>query len=56
MMLSIQGLTAQIPVDIAVDGKSLLSATIAMTATTTESNGQGCGTCTNASATASIAP
>jgi hypothetical protein len=54
MTLTIQGLPTQVPVDIAVDGKSLLSETITPTAATTEPNGHGCGTCTNASATASI--
>lgn len=54
MQLTLQGLPAQVPVDITVDGQSVMSETITPTATTTEPNGQGCGTCTNASATASI--
>jgi hypothetical protein len=54
MTLDIQGLAAQVPVDVALDGKSLVRATITPIATTEEPNGQGCGTCTNASATASI--
>jgi hypothetical protein len=54
MMLTIQGLPAQISVNVAVDGKVLLSDTVAATATTTEPNGPGCGTCANASATVSV--
>lgn len=54
MVLVIQGLPVQVPVDVALDGKSLTRATITPFATTEEPNGQGCGICTNASATASI--
>jgi hypothetical protein len=55
MTLGIQGLPVQVSVDVALDGKSLMRATIMPLATTEEPNGQGCGTCTNASASATIA-
>lgn len=46
---------AQVALDLSVDGKALANKTIAPKATTTEPNGQGCGMCTNASATLSVA-
>jgi hypothetical protein len=46
---------AQVGLDLSVDGRSVTSVTIAPKATTTEPNGAGCGTCTNASTTIPIA-
>jgi hypothetical protein len=45
----------QLGLKLSVDGNALMNETIAPTQTTTEPNGAGCGTCTNASATLSIA-
>jgi hypothetical protein len=45
----------QLSLDLSLDGSTLMNETIAPTQTTTEPNGAGCGTCTNASATLSIA-
>jgi hypothetical protein len=45
----------QLALDLSLDGNELMNETIAPTSTTTEPNGAGCGTCTNASATVSIA-
>ncbi len=55
MNLGIAGMPAQVGVDLTVDGTELINETIAPTQTTTQPNGVGCGTCTNASATLSIA-
>lgn len=55
MTVTIQGLPTQVGLDLSVDGKPLTSKTVAPTPATTEPNGAGCGTCTNASATVSIA-
>ena len=41
----------QVSLDLSVDGTTLLNETISPMATTTEPNGTGCGTCTNASDT-----
>jgi hypothetical protein len=46
---------AEVALDLSVNGKNLLSTTIAPTSVTTEPAGRGCGTCTNASATVSVA-
>jgi hypothetical protein len=48
-------LPAAIAVKLSVDGTSLIDETAAPKSTTTEPNGQGCGTCTNGSATLSVA-
>jgi hypothetical protein len=45
---------SQVGLDLSVDGISVTSVTIAPKATTTEPNGPGCGTCTNASETISV--
>jgi hypothetical protein len=45
----------QLGLNLSLDGNNLLNETIAPKQTTTEPNGAGCGTCTNASATLSIA-
>ena len=55
MNLGIAGMPAQVGVDLTVDGTELINETIAPTQTTTQPNGVGCGTCTNASATLSVA-
>jgi len=44
-------LPSQVAVDLSVGGQSIMNATVAPQATTTEPNGVGCGTCTNGSAT-----
>ncbi|MDP9001434.1 MAG: hypothetical protein M3O46_15140 [Myxococcota bacterium] len=49
------GLASQVSIDLSVDGRALVNETIAPKATTTEPSGAGCGTCTNASATVSVA-
>jgi len=46
---------AQLGLDLSLNGNELMKETIAPAQTTTEPNGVGCGTCTNASATLSIA-
>jgi hypothetical protein len=48
-------LLTQVGLDLEVDGRTLMNETITPTAATTEPNGAGCGMCTNASATVSIA-
>jgi hypothetical protein len=50
---TIDSLPSHVALDLSVGGKSLVNATLTPQATTTEPNGQGCGMCTNASATAS---
>jgi hypothetical protein len=45
---------AQVGLDLALNGNSLKKEMTAPTAKTTEPNGAGCGTCTNASATVAI--
>ena len=54
MTVTIQGLPTQVGLALSVNGMPLTSETVAPMSTTTEVNGQGCGTCTNASATVSI--
>jgi hypothetical protein len=46
---------AQVALDLSVNGRALVSEAISPKSTTTEPNGAGCGTCTNASATLSVA-
>jgi hypothetical protein len=48
-------IASQIAIDLSLDGTELIDETIRPTTKTTEPNGAGCGTCTNASATLSIA-
>jgi len=55
MVLGIGAMPAKLGLDLSVDGNALMNETIAPMQTTTEPNGAGCGTCTNASATLSIA-
>ena len=55
IVLGINEMPAQLGLDLSLNGKELINETIAPTQTTTEPNGAGCGTCTNASATLSIA-
>jgi hypothetical protein len=54
-VLGINGMPAQLGLDLSLNGSELMEETIAPKQTTTEPNGAGCGTCTNASATLSIA-
>jgi hypothetical protein len=49
------GVASQVAIDLSVDGRELSHETIAPTVKTTEPNGPGCGMCTNASATLSVA-
>ncbi len=55
MTLGVQGLPMQVGLSLSIDGATVTSETLAPTSTTTEPNGAGCGTCTNASATISVA-
>jgi hypothetical protein len=55
IVLRINGMPAQLGLDLSLNENELMNETIAPTQTTTEPNGAGCGTCTNASATLSIA-
>lgn len=54
MTVTIQGLPTQVGLALSVNGMPLTSETVAPMSTTTEPNGHGCGTCTNASAMLSI--
>jgi hypothetical protein len=54
MKLTINGLPAQVGLDVSLDGNKLMSESIAPKLTTTEPNGQGCGQCTNGSSTLSV--
>jgi hypothetical protein len=54
MTLVITSLPARLGVELSLGGNTVLSQTIAPKQTTTEPNGAGCGTCTNASATLSV--
>jgi hypothetical protein len=55
MTLVLQGMPAQVGLSLSVDGNAVMSESIAPKSATTEPNGAGCGTCTNASATVSLA-
>jgi hypothetical protein len=55
MTIAIQGLPTQVGLDLAMDGKALASKTLTPVSETTEPNGPGCGTCTNARGTVMIA-
>jgi hypothetical protein len=55
MTLVLKGMPAQVGLGLSVDGNAVISETIAPKSTTTELNGAGCGTCTNGSATVSVA-
>ncbi|HLK36458.1 MAG TPA: hypothetical protein VKU41_06865 [Polyangiaceae bacterium] len=46
---------AHVTVNLSVDGKTLADQALAPTATTTEPDGAGCGTCTDAMATVTVA-
>lgn len=48
-------LLTRVGLELEVDGRTLMNETITPKANTTEPNGAGCGMCTNASATVSIA-
>jgi hypothetical protein len=54
MTLVIQGLPAEVGLDLSVNGNDVMNETIAPNVTTTEPNGAGCGTCSNATASLSI--
>jgi len=54
MTLVIQGLPAEVGLDLSVNGNEVMNETIAPKATTTEPNGAGCGTCSNASAALAV--
>jgi hypothetical protein len=54
LTVTLQGLPAQVTVGLSRDGNSLTSEIISPASTTSEPNGAGCGTCTNASATVSV--
>jgi hypothetical protein len=54
MTVGIQGLPTEVGLALSLDGTTLMSESIAPKSTTTEPNGEGCGTCTNASATVSV--
>jgi hypothetical protein len=54
MTLVIQGVPAEVGLDLSVDGNEVMNETIAPNVMTTEPNGAGCGTCSNASAALSI--
>jgi hypothetical protein len=55
LSITIPSLTSHVALNLSVGGKPLLASTLTPQAATTEPNGKGCGTCTNASATASTA-
>jgi hypothetical protein len=55
MTLVMQGMPTEVGVNLSLDGNTVVSETIAPKASTDEPNGVGCGTCTNASATVSVA-
>jgi len=48
-------LVERLGLNLSLEGNELMDVTIAPARTTTEPNGAGCGACTNASATLSIA-
>lgn len=55
MTLVILNLPPQVALSLSLDGNAVVSETIAPKATTDEPNGAGCGTCTTATATVSVA-
>jgi hypothetical protein len=55
MTLAINALPMQVAMILTEAGKQLLDQTVMPQSTTTSPNGEGCGTCTNASATVSVA-
>lgn len=55
MTAVIQGLPTEIGLNLSLNGNAVMSETIAPKASTDEPNGAGCGICTNASATISVA-
>jgi hypothetical protein len=55
MTVVIQGLPTEVGLNLSLDGNAVTSETIAPKASTDEPNGAGCGTCTSASATVSVA-
>jgi hypothetical protein len=54
LVVTLQEIPSTVVVSVLRDGKALLSETVSPTSATTEPNGHGCGTCTNASATLSV--
>ena len=54
MTLVVQDVPTHLGLNLALNGKQLMSETIAPKSTTTEPNGGGCGTCTLGSATVSV--
>jgi hypothetical protein len=54
MTLVIQGLPTEVGLNLGLDGNAVLSETIAPKGSTAEPNGEGCGTCTNASVTVPV--
>jgi hypothetical protein len=55
LAITIPTLASHVALNLSTGGKPLLVETLTPQATTTEPNGKGCGTCTNASAMASTA-
>ncbi len=55
MNLNVQGIPTEIGLSLSLEGHPLTSETIVPMVTTTQPNGEGCGTCTSASATISVA-
>jgi hypothetical protein len=55
MTLVINGLPAEVGLSLSLDGNAVVNETIAPKSSTNEPNGAGCGTCTNASGTVSVA-
>ncbi len=55
MTVVIQGLPTEVGLTLSLDGNAVVSETIAPKASTNEPNGAGCGTCTTATATVSVA-
>jgi hypothetical protein len=53
LAVTIQSLPSHVALSLSVGGKSLVNDMLTPQAATTEPNGKGCGTCTNASATVS---
>jgi hypothetical protein len=51
---SAASLPAKVGMNLTVDGKQILNQTVMPMSATTEPNGTGCGTCTNASATVAV--
>ena len=55
LTLGIRSLPTEVGLNLSLNGNAVMSETIVPKTTTDEPNGEGCGTCTNASATVSVA-